>query len=292
MRCRASGQVPYWLRLAGCRKRPGSLRVQSCLSRRGSRSSRSFGSGFFRGFLRSGLFRCFLGCWLFGSGFLRSSFLRWRFLRYFFRRRLFRCCFFSSRLFRRYFFGRGFFRWRFFRRSFFSCYFFRWRFFGRGFFRCYFFSRRFFSRYFFRRGFLRSSFFSRSFFRSCHSFLLDHIAKITSRLGVREAIHGVGLSANRAQRREHGSKAQRAHFCGAVTGQCKSGNHCCVGLSVSPRRERHRTGTRSHGFRKSCVPFSGRSFRSSRGKGFPRSGTAFPGRSAWPGGWRCSADNP
>lgn len=57
-------------------------------------------------------------------------------------------------------------------------------------------------------------------------------------------------------------------------------------VPVNPTREHHRTGTRSHGFQKSCVLFSGQSFRSSTETGFPRSGTAFPDQSAWPGGWQ------
>ena len=175
-------EVPYCLRLAGCRKRPGGLRVQSSLSRRGSRCSRCFGSGcfrgflrsrLFRGFLRSGFFRYFLGCSLFRWCFFGSSFFRW--------------CFFGGSFFRWCFFSRRFFSGSFFGRSLFSYYFFRWCFFSRRFF-----SRRFFSSSFFRRGLLRRyffrwcfrwcSFFSRRFFRSCHSFLLDHVAKSTSRL--------------------------------------------------------------------------------------------------------------
>lgn len=177
-------EIPYCLRLAGCWKRPGSLRVQSCLSRRGSRYSRcfgSFGSRFFRGFLRSGLFRCFLGGRLFRSGFLG----RW-FLRYLFRGLLgcwlFSCGFLRRWLLGRYLLGCWLFRWRFFRSWLLGRYFFRWSFFSRSFFRCCFFRRSLLSRYFFSRGFLWSSFFSRSFFRSCHSFLLDHVAKSTSRL--------------------------------------------------------------------------------------------------------------
>ena len=213
-------EIPYCLRLAGCWKRPGSLRVQSCLSRRSSRCSGCFGSRFFRGFLRSGLFRCFLGGRLLRSGFLRRWFLRYLFGGLF-GSRLFRSSFLRCWFFRRYFLRRGFFRWRFFRSWLFGRYFFRWRFFGRSFFSCCFFRRGFFRRYFFRRSFLRSSFFSRSFFRSCHSFLLDHVAKSTSRLEYVKRFTALGLRINRAQRREHRSKAQRALF-GGVIGPCNS----------------------------------------------------------------------
>ncbi len=165
----------YRLWLAGCRKRPGGLRVQSGLSRWcGHRhSGRCFGSGFLRGFLRSGLFRCFLGRRLF----LRCRFLRSSLFRYLLGRRLFlRSGFFRSRLF-----GRYFFRWSLFRSSFlgswlFSRYFFCWCFFGG-----HFLGWSLLCRYFFSRRLL-CSFFSCWFFRSCHSFLLDHIAKSTSRL--------------------------------------------------------------------------------------------------------------
>ena len=62
--------------------------------------------------------------------------------------------------------------------------------------------------------------------------------------------------------------------------------------SVSPRTMRRPIGTRSPGFQRSCALFSGRSFRSSRGRGWSRWGTILPVRSGWPGGWRCSAGSP
>ena len=165
------------LRLAGRRKRPCRLRVQSCLSRRGSRRQGCFGSGCFRGFLRSGFFCCFLGGRFFRRGFLGGRLLRWR---------LFRCC-----LLRRSFPGYGFFRRSFFRRRFFGRSllrysllggrFFRHYFFGRSFLRSGLLGRRFFRRYFFSRSFLRRcGLFCGRFFRSCHHFLLDQIAKSTS----------------------------------------------------------------------------------------------------------------
>ena len=58
---------------------------------------------------------------------------------------------------------------------------------------------------------------------------------------------------------------------------------------VNPRRVRRPIGTRSRGFRRSCVPSSGRSFRSSTGTGFPRGGRVPPVRSAGHGDWRCNA---
>ena len=146
------------LRLAGCWKRPSSFRAQSGLSRRAGRRSRRFRSRFFRGFLRSRFF-----CYLFSGSFLGRSLFSGSFLgRRFFSRYLFCWCFFSRYLFCR---------------CFFSCYLF-----CRCFFSCYLFCRCFFSCYLFCRCFLWSSFFSRSFFRSCHSFLLDHVAISTSRL--------------------------------------------------------------------------------------------------------------
>ena len=55
---------------------------------------------------------------------------------------------------------------------------------------------------------------------------------------------------------------------------------------ITPRTARRRSGTRSRASRRSCVPSSGRSSRSSTGTGFPRSGTARPGRSAGSDGCR------
>jgi hypothetical protein len=181
----------YRLWLAGCRKRPGSLRVQSGLSRRcGHRhSGRCFGSGFLRGFLRSGLFRCFLGCRLFlRCRFLRSSLFRYLLCR-FLRSRLFlRSDFFGSRLFGRYFFRWRLLRSRFFGSGLFSRYFFSWCFFGG-----HFLGWSLLCRYFFSRRLLSCSFFSCWFFRSCHSFLLDHIAKSTSRLEYAKRFTALGI---------------------------------------------------------------------------------------------------
>ena len=165
------------LRLAGRRKRPRRLRVQSRLSRWRSRRRGCFGSGCFRGFLRSGFFCCFLGGRSFRRGFFGGRFLRWR---------LFRCC-----LLRRSFLGYGFFRrsflgCRFFGRSLLRCSLLGWRlfrhyFFGRSLLRCSLLGRSFFRRYFFSRSFLRRcGLFCGRFFRSCHHFLLDQIAKSTS----------------------------------------------------------------------------------------------------------------
>ncbi|MEY3871118.1 MAG: hypothetical protein RLZZ296_113, partial [Pseudomonadota bacterium] len=116
--------------------------------------------------------------------------------------------FFGWCFFRCYFFDRYFFRWRFFRHDFFSrCffrrYFFSWRFFrhdffSRCFFRCYFFSGGFLGRCFFSdRCFFWCSFFRCYFFRSCHSFLLDHVAKSTSRLEYVKRFTALGQPENR-----------------------------------------------------------------------------------------------
>ena len=176
--------------LAGRRKRPCRLRAQSGLSSRGSRSRRCLGSGCFRGFLRSRLLGCFLGCWLLGSRllryssflcrgflggyFLRSDLLGWRrFLRSSLLRR---CGLLRSDLLCRYFF-----RWcRLLGRSSFlgsnllRCYLLRWcRLLGR---------RSFLSCYFLRwcRFLCGSGLFCGRFFCSCHYFLLDQFTKSTS----------------------------------------------------------------------------------------------------------------
>ena len=158
--------TPCFLGLTGRRKRPGSLWIQRSLRCRSSRGSRCFRSGCFRGFLCSRFFRSFL-CSRFFRYFLRSGFLCW--------------CFLGSSFFGRCFFSDDFLCWCFFRRGFLRRYFFCRCFFRRRFFSDYFFRRSFLRRYFFCRCFLWSSFFCRRFFRSCHSFLLDHVAKSTSR---------------------------------------------------------------------------------------------------------------
>ena len=61
---------------------------------------------------------------------------------------------------------------------------------------------------------------------------------------------------------------------------------------VSPTTTRRLTGTRSRASRRSCVPSSGRSSRSSTGTGSPPAGTALRSRSAGHAGWRCSAGSP
>ena len=160
------------LRLGGRRKRPGSLRIQSCL-RRGSR-----GSGRLRGFLSCFFSRLF-------SGFFRSSFLNSLLGYGFLSGGFFRsCCFLSDGLFRSGFFrsccflGYSLFR---------SCCFFSYGLFRSGFFRscCFFGGSCFFSRRFFHNGFFGSrfsccSFFGCYFFCSCHDFfLLDQLEKST-----------------------------------------------------------------------------------------------------------------
>ena len=176
------------LRLAGSRERPGGLRTQGGLGRRCLGSGRCLRSGFLRGFLCSRLLCCFLrGCFfrsrLFRSGFFGYLFCGWLFGSSFlgwglFGRNLLCCYFFRRGLFGNSFFGRGFF----------GRYFFCWCFLG-----CHFFGGSFFGRYFFSRRLLRCSFFCCWFFRSCHSFLLDHIAKSTSRLEYAKRFTALGL---------------------------------------------------------------------------------------------------
>ncbi len=167
---------------AGRRERPCSLRVQSSLSSRGSRSRRCLGSGCFRGFLRSRLFGCFLDGWLFGCRFLRDySFLG--------------SCLFSRRLLcRRLLSGWFLCRWLLCRYSFFSRRLFSRRLFGWSLFSCYLFRsyflswRSFLGRCFFSGGlfswcsFLHGSgLFCDRFFCSCHS--------IFSLINLQRALH-------------------------------------------------------------------------------------------------------
>ncbi len=291
---------PDCLRLAGCWKRPGSLRIQSRLSRRGD-CYNGGSSGLLRGFLRSGFFRSFFGGRLFRSGFLRCSFFcylfggwlfngrffrRWLLGRYFFSCDFFSRCFFCDYFFRRWLLGRYFFS-----RRLFGGYFFSGDFFGRCFFRDYFFRWCFFGRYFFSRRFLGCSFFSRRFFRSCHHFLLDHVAKSTSRLEYAKRFAALGLRITGPSAANTGAKTSAYS---SVASLANAILEIIIVVTVSdfssinPRKGHHRTGTRSHGFQKSCALFSGRSFRSSTGMDSPRWGREFQVQFAWRGDWQCS----
>ena len=169
-RHRASTTAPGALRLGRCRKGPSRLRVQSGLSKDDGGNRRCLGSRCFRSFLRSRLLGCFLGGWLFGSGFFGGSSFLGR-------------CFFGSGLFGwSSFFSRGFLCGSFLGWSgFLGCYrFFRGSsLFGRSsFLHCYFFSWCFFSGYSFLCG---SGLFCDRFFCSCHfNVLLDQLTKSTS----------------------------------------------------------------------------------------------------------------
>ncbi len=151
--------------LGGRWKRPGSLRGQLRLSRRGSRGSRLFSRQCFFcwcRFLHDSFFGSRLfGCWLFSGGF-------------FGRNRFFGCWLFGSR-----FFGGGLLScWLFGRNRFFHDCFFGSGFFSGGLLSCWLFGR---------NNFLHSCFFRSRFllgrsglFRSCHFLLLDQVAKSTS----------------------------------------------------------------------------------------------------------------
>ena len=206
--------------LAGRRKRPGCLRVQSRLSRRGRScrcSSRGwFGSGCFRGFLRSRLFGCLFSCGLFGRWFLRyGSLLGSSLLR---RGGLLGCSFLRSSFLRRC---------SLLRRGLLHSSFFRWcgllcgssllR-------RC--------SSLLRRCGLL-----SGRFFRSCHFYLLDQVTKSTScRWIARSDAWGWAST----QRHGHGDTAHGNFF--ELSGALWNFNHHHE--RVSPRKVRHPTGTR------------------------------------------------
>ena len=142
-------------------------------------------------------------------------------------------------------------------------------------------------------------------FRSCHNDLLDQVAKSTTRL------HIVWRFTVRRSVERHSplidrpgpvnGDAARAADCvdgcsrvaGLKTSICRptAGQPCRCLWPVSPTTGRHRSGSRSHGSRRSCVPSSGRSSRSSTGTGSLRSGRESPVRSALHAGSRCSAGN-
>jgi hypothetical protein len=256
--------------------------------RGGSRCSFGlFGSWLFSGFLGGRLF----GSWLFSGYFFSSGlFSRCSFFRcgllggYFFSSDFFsRCSFFRCRLLGGYFFSSDFFG---------RCSFLRWR----SFFRCGFLGGYFFSRCsFFRCGFFSGRFFSGQFFCSCHTMLLNQveystIGKRISLVGRPDAIHDTGSVTHR---HELGSSTQHAAQMALSDGECcEYGSHICFKnrpVPFNPKTRHRPIGTQSRGFRRSCVPSSGQSFRSSRGMGFPRWGTRLPNRFGWRGDWRCSA---
>ncbi len=177
-------ELPYCSGLAGRGKRPSCLRVQSGLSRRGGRGSGCFGGRLFGSLFRSGLlgsrlfrsrlFRYLLGSSLFrgrlsSSGFLGRSLLRYGLLRY----GLFCSRLSSSGFLGRSLFGRGLLHSSFFGRGLLGCGLLSGRLLSSDLLRC-------------------SSFFSCGLFCSCHSFLLDHIAKSTSRKETVKRSTGLG----------------------------------------------------------------------------------------------------
>ncbi len=241
-------ELPYCSGLAGRGKRPSGLRVQSGLSRRGSR-----GSGCFGGRLFGSLFR---------SGLLRSRLFRSRLFRYFLGSGLFRCrlssSLFRSRLSSNSFLGRSFFRY-----CFFDCGFLSRSLFGRGLLHSSFFGRSLLgcgllSGRLLSSDLLRcSSFFSCGFFCSCHSFLLDHIAKSTSRKETVKRSTGLGCrswpSAANTVRPSCTSWA-RSGGLGVSVGCIVLDGWWGSRQPVNPRTARHPTGIQSHGSQRSCVP--------------------------------------
>ena len=77
--------------------------------------------------------------------------------------------------------------------------------------------------------------------------------------------------------------------------QAPNANEFCVAQTwshpfVTPRTVRRPSDTRSHGFQRNSVPFSGRPSRPSRGTGFPRCRKLALGQFAGNDGLRCNAD--
>ena len=251
---------------AGRRERPSGLRVQRCLGGRCCCSRR--GSRLFRGFLRSRLFLgYFFGC--------------------FFRSRLFGCCFFGGGLFGCCFFGGGLFSCYFFGGGLFGC-----CLLGGGLFSGCFFGGRLFSGYFFGGRFLGGSFFSGRFLCSCHYYLLFKLININEE-ALRTLCGHRSDPCGWAKAQPHECCDPRAAWlCGRSCIAGKSHLKTTLAVAFNPRKARHPTGIRSRGFQRSCALSSGQSFRSSKGRGFPHSGKALPGRSAWRGDSRCSAGSP
>jgi len=236
-------ELPYCSGLAGRGKRPSGLRVQSGLSRRGSRGSgcfggRLFGSLFRSGLLRSRLFRSRLFRYFLGSGLFRS-----RLSSGFLGGSLFRYCFFDCGLLGCSFLGRSLFGRGLLHSSFF----------GRGLLGCGLLSGRLLSSDLLRC----SSFFSCGFFCSCHSFLLDHIAKSTSRKETVKRSTGLGCrswpSAANTVRPSCASWA-RSDGLGVSVGCIVLDGWWGSRQPVNPRTERHPTGIQSHGSQRSYVP--------------------------------------
>ena len=240
-------ELPYCSGLAGRGKRPSGLRVQSGLSRRGSRGSGCFGGRLFGSLFRSGLlrsrlfrgrlFRYFLGSGLFGSRLSSSLFCSRLSSSGFLGRSLLRYGLFGSRLSSSGFLGRSLF--------------------GRGLLHSSFFGRSLFGGRLLSSDLLRcSSFFCCGFFCSCHSFLLDHIAKSTSRKETVKRSTGLGC-------RSWPSAANtvRPSCASWVRSDGLGVSVRCIVLDgwwgsrrlVNPRTARHPTGIQSHGSQRNCV---------------------------------------
>ena len=255
---------------AGRRERPSGLRVQRCLGGRCCCSRR--GSRLFRGFLRSGLFRSFLFRSRLFRGFLRSRLFLGYFFGCFFRSRLFGCCFFGGGLFGCCFFGGGLFSCRLFSCCLFGC--------------------RLSCGCFFGGGLLGGYFFSGRFLCSCHYYLLFKLININEE-ALRTLCGHRSDPCGWAKAQPHECCDPRAAWlCGRSCIAGKSHLKTTLAVAFNPRKARHPTGIRSRGFQRSCALSSGQSFRSSKGRGFPHSGKALPGRSAWRGDSRCSAGSP
>ena len=241
-------ELPYCSGLAGRGKRPSGLRVQSGLSRRGSRGSGCFGGRLFGSLFRSGLFRSrlfrgrlfryFLGSGLFGSRLSSGLFGSRLSSSGFLGRSLLRYGLFGSRLSSSGFLGRSLF--------------------GRGLLHSSFFGRSLFGGRLLSSDLLRcSSFFCCGLFCSCHSFLLDHIAKSTSRKETVKRSTGLGCrswpSAANTVRPSCTSWA-RSGGLGVSVGCIVLDGWWGSRQPVNPRTARHPTGIQSHGSQRSCVP--------------------------------------
>ena len=236
-------------------------------------------AGFFAAFFAAGFFAAFLA-----AGFLAAVF--------------FAAAFFAGAFFAT-FLAAGFLAAAFLAAGFLAATFLAGAFFAGAFFAGAFLAATFFAGAFLAGAFLAATFLAGAFFGAAFFAAgFFAVAIVFSLITLQRALHGwstrsdsrrwaVGKPgpAPRTREQRPARALRRCHWSLQV---CQSS---VLSVQVNPRKERHRTGTRSHGFQKSYALFSGQSSRSSRETGFPHSETASPAQSAWPGGWRCSANN-
>ena len=241
-------------------------------------------AGFFAAFFAAGFFAAFLAAGFLAAGFFAAAFFAGAFFA------TFLAAFLAAGFLAAAFLAAGFLAATFFAGAFFAGAFFAGAFLAATFFAGAFLAGAFLAATFLAGAFFGAAFLAAGFFAVAIVFSLITLQRAlhvwSTRSDSRRWAVGEPGPAPRTREQRPARTLRRCHWSLQV---CQS---LVLSARVNPRKGHHRTGTRSRGFQKSCALFSGQSSRSSRETGFPRSETASPDRSAWPGGWRCSASSP